>query len=67
MLKYEETLEACDKAIELDPQCAEAYYNKGYTLGNFGRYEEALEAYDKAIELKPDYVGAYHQRSLSYP
>lgn len=59
LLKYEEAIVALEKAIELDPDYADAYIGKGTTLHQLGKYEEALEAYDKVIELKPDYAGAY--------
>jgi tetratricopeptide (TPR) repeat protein len=52
--EYELALKAYDKAIELKPDYAEAWYNRGFLLGELGRYDEALKAYDKAIELKPD-------------
>jgi superkiller protein 3 len=32
----------------------EAWYNRGYALGNLGRLEEAIASYDKALEFKPD-------------
>jgi len=45
-------LEAANKAIELNPNLAEAWLNKSLVLTNLGRNEEALEAANKAIELK---------------
>ena len=63
--EYELALKAMDKAIELKPDYATAWYNRGVTLGNLGRYEEALKAYDKAIELKPDYAAAWNNRGVA--
>ena len=40
----EEALEAYERAIELDPDCAEAWCNKSSALAKLGRNEEALEA-----------------------
>lgn len=66
--KVEEAIVACDKAIALDPNKADAYFIKGSalfgngTVGKDGRYEVppgAVEALNKYLELKPD--GAHAQ------
>lgn len=49
--KYEEAINAFDKAIEFDPKYIDAYYWKGLALNDLGRFEEALKAYDKATML----------------
>ncbi|HON37088.1 MAG TPA: tetratricopeptide repeat protein, partial [Methanothrix sp.] len=49
--KYDEAIQAYDKAIEIDPQYTEAWSNKGVTLAEQGKYDEAIQAYDKAIEI----------------
>ncbi|MBM3384390.1 MAG: tetratricopeptide repeat protein, partial [Betaproteobacteria bacterium] len=57
---------ACYKrVIELKPDYAEAWYNRGVTLGDFKRHEEALASYDRAIELKPDYAAAWSNRGVA--
>jgi len=63
--KYEEALAAYEKAIELKPDYAEAWDNKGVTLGKLGRNEKALEAHEKAIELKPDYTEAWDNKGVT--
>ena len=49
--KYDEAIEACDKAIEMDPHYAVAWNNKGIALYNQHKYDEAIQACDKAIEM----------------
>ena len=49
--KYEEAIICLDKAIELDPHKADAWYNKGHALAELEKYEEAIICLDKAIEL----------------
>ena len=63
--EYELALKAYDKAIELKPDYASAWYNRGVALGKLGRHEEALKAFDKAIELKPDYAEAWYNRGVA--
>jgi len=57
--KWQEALEAYEKAIEIDPQDAAAWYNKGVALDELGKYQEALWAYKKAIEISPDDAWPY--------
>ena len=57
--RYDEALECCDKAIELDEKNRNPYSwypisQKGIILSHLERYDEALECFDKAIEMKPD-------------
>ncbi len=53
---YEEAIKCYDKAIEIEPNNAEAWNNKGIVLGRLSKYEEAIACYDKAIEIEPDYA-----------
>lgn len=52
--KYEEALKYYDKAININPEYANAYYNKGLVyLYDQGKYEEAIKCFDKVIQLRP--------------
>ena len=53
------------KAIELNPDDANAYINLGIAYGEQNNYTKAIQSYEKAIELKPDYALAYWNRSIS--
>jgi Flp pilus assembly protein TadD len=50
------------RAIEQNPDNANAWSNIGYCLHNLARYEEAEQAYHKAIALAPD--NAYSWNNL---
>jgi tetratricopeptide (TPR) repeat protein len=50
------------EAIRLNPDSAEAYYNRGATRGDKGEMEGALQDYSEAIRLKPDFSEAYTNR-----
>jgi tetratricopeptide (TPR) repeat protein len=56
---------AYDKALEIDPQNADAYYNKGLSLSILKNYPEAIECYDKALEINPQNADAYYNKGLS--
>ena len=43
------------KAIELKPDYATAYSNRGSTNADLDNYEAALADFNKAIELDPKY------------
>jgi tetratricopeptide (TPR) repeat protein len=48
--------------IELNPDNANAYNNKGSSLMNLGKKEEAIECYSKSIEINPNYLTAYNNK-----
>lgn len=52
-MQVRQSLQAFDRAIELDPQFEVAWYGKGKTLCLQYKYDEALEAFDQVIELNP--------------
>ncbi len=65
MRRFEEALECLDKAIEIEPNYAQAWANKGAVMQGLERYEEAIECFDKAIEITPNYaLGAEGYRPL---
>ena len=62
----ERSIKDYDKAIELDPNDAAAYYNRGHSYSDLGQYQRAIEDFDKAIELDPNDAEArtLRQRAL---
>ena len=51
---------------KLNPNCVEAYYNRGLARSRNGECDLAIEDYTKAIELNPEFVDAYYNRGLAY-
>jgi len=49
--RYEEALEYCSKALEIDPSFGAAWYNKGVALEALRRNAEAEFAFARASEL----------------
>ena len=60
--REEEALSAYNKALDLKPDYADAYHNRGVAKGSLGRYEEAIADYDAAIHLNPQLADAYNNR-----
>jgi uncharacterized repeat protein (TIGR01451 family) len=63
---YDEAIEACDKAIEIKPDCFEAYNNRAYIYNKLELYDLAIADCTRAIELNPDYLNAYNNRAVAY-
>ncbi len=55
-----------NKAIKLQPDYAQAYYNRGNAYYGLGLYERAIKDYDEAIRLKPKDVDTYYNRGNVY-
>ena len=55
-----------NRAIELSPQCARAYNNRGGAYLILSDHTEAISDFNKAIDLAPTYVSAYHNRANAY-
>ena len=51
--QYEEALKCLDKALELDPEHALSWFNKGLTLMNMRRKPEAVTAFETFIKHAP--------------
>ena len=60
--EYQQAIDCYNKAIELDPEDADTYNNKGIALKSLGEYQQAIDCYDKAIKLKPDDLKAYYNK-----
>ena len=59
---YDGAIKAFDKTIEIDPQFAEAYCNRGGAKGELGDYTGEIEDYNKAIEINPKFAAVYCNR-----
>jgi tetratricopeptide (TPR) repeat protein len=63
--QYEEAIPFFKKAVEKNPQHAEAYYHLGLCYKEL-KTTDAVEAFKKAIQLKEDYVEAYFHLGVTY-
>jgi tetratricopeptide (TPR) repeat protein len=62
----DEAIAQYNKALEINPELAKAYYTRGMAYRSEEKINEALQDFNKAIEINPDYAVAYHARSLVY-
>ena len=58
--KGEKALSAYDTAIQLQPDYAEVYNNRGNVKNRLGCPDDALADYNEAICLNPNFAEAYH-------
>jgi antitoxin component YwqK of YwqJK toxin-antitoxin module len=63
--KNQEAISLYNKAIEINPTVAQAYFNRGACKGNLFDFEGAVVDYDKAISLDPNYMKAYGNRGTA--
>ena len=54
------------RAVELDPDDAEAYNNLGIALTQAARSREAVEALQSALALQPDYPEAHYKLAHAF-
>ena len=63
---YDQAIEEYDEAIRLNPEFADAYYNRGAAYGRLGQFQLAIEDCDEAIRLDPENAFAYLLRGAVY-
>ena len=51
MKKYELAIINYSKALEINPNYANAFYNRGFCYANLKKHELAITDYNKAIEI----------------
>jgi tetratricopeptide (TPR) repeat protein len=64
--RFEEAIEAGNRAIQLFPALAEAWNNRGIAYRNTGQVEQAISDYTQALELNPFYQEAWNNRGVAY-
>lgn len=63
--QYEGAIQFFKKAVEKNPQHAEAYYHLGICYKETNA-TNAVNAFKKAIEINPDYIEAFYELGLTY-
>ncbi|WP_299683745.1 hypothetical protein [uncultured Dokdonia sp.] len=63
--EYKNSIKKINKAIELKPNWAEAYFLRGTVKLEDFQFEKAKEDFEKAITIEPLYMEAYANRAFS--
>ena len=66
MNDYQLILADLNKAIDLAPDFAYTYYNRGNILSGLKDYHAAIASYNESIALEPNLAEAYYNRGLTY-
>lgn len=64
--RFQQAIDFQDKAINLDPKFAAAYYSRANAYGYLNQHELAIADYTMAIYLDPEYFAAYNNRGRTY-
>jgi predicted TPR repeat methyltransferase len=62
--QIEPAIESFQKAIEINPKCAEAYFYIGMLLKEKGEPKAAIEHYQTVIEIDPNSAAAYNNMAV---
>jgi tetratricopeptide (TPR) repeat protein len=57
--QYVDAFQTYDKAIAINPQCADCYNDRGLSLFYLGDSTSALESFDKAVSIDPGFTHAW--------
>ncbi|MCC6126279.1 MAG: fused MFS/spermidine synthase [Pirellulales bacterium] len=63
--RMEEAIAEFEKALEIDPQYAEAHGNLGAALASLDRLDEAIDHYRQALELRPEGAKTHNNLALA--
>jgi tetratricopeptide (TPR) repeat protein len=63
---YKETIVANEKAVQKNPDDAEAYEKLGTSYMKLGRFKEALEAFISQAYIEPEKAETYYKIGICY-
>ena len=63
---YDKAIKHYTETINLNPEFAIAYYNRGNAYYHKGGFDDAIQDYDRAIDLNPRYIDAHTNRGAAY-
>jgi len=62
---YDDKLKVYDRAIDIDPQNIDVFFNLGYALTAMGRCDEANWPFNRVAELDPKYPNLSANRRIA--
>jgi superkiller protein 3 len=64
--RYNESIEAYNKAIELNQSYKDAWHRKGRALRSLEKYNDSIDAYDRAIDLDPNWTWPWSGKANTF-
>jgi tetratricopeptide (TPR) repeat protein len=64
--RYEESLQAYDKVLQINQQNAVAWNNRGIVLGLLGKSDSALQSFVKATSINSSFAEAWFNLGIAY-
>lgn len=64
--KFNESLQAYNRALELNGSDAETWNNKGIDEGMLGQYDQALISFENAVAINQSYAEAWYNMGVIY-
>ena len=64
--RFQEAIDAYQKALELDPKNVDVRVDMGTCYRNIGRADRAVEEYRKAIEINPRHINAHKNLGIVF-
>jgi tetratricopeptide (TPR) repeat protein len=55
-----------DRAIELEPECLDAYINRGLAQHFLGNYKQAIEDDERAMAIRPEAAVPFNNRGYAH-
>lgn len=62
--RYEEAINAYNQALQLQPDLADTWNNRGVVLTRMQRYDDAIASYEQATKIRPNYPDAWNNRGV---
>lgn len=62
--RYEDAIAAYDRALQIQPDLADTWNNRGVVLTRMQRYPEAIASYEQATTIRPNYPDAWNNRGV---
>ena len=64
--EYDHAIAEFDKAIEINPKSAQAYWCRGIVYLKKGEYDHVIADLNMALEINPKYASVYYSRGTAY-
>ena len=64
--RHQEAFASYGRAVELNPEYAEAWHHRGHACLNLGMVQNAVASYDRALAINPDNQSGLANQSMCY-